>query len=294
MTAPEQACTCCGFATATTPCAYCAGSVRSLDGRTAWSPRRERWHTLLAGVGEVRHALFAVLHAREFIGALRLPVAANVVAFGSLLAFTWLVCAPVASAAFASPWPVLDGVRASAGEHGAARWLLATWLLLGPPWIDLIAGALQEPVRAATERRMLGEPGVARPAATAALRLRDRARVAALVAIALPPCALLALVPWVGIAAVTAAGAAVAAVVWFEAPMARRGLPLRARLELLRAHRWRALGTGLGIQLASLVPFVNLLALAPIATVAATASYLQFPAKSAHTLRAAPRPARGA
>jgi uncharacterized protein involved in cysteine biosynthesis len=111
------------------------------------------------------------------------------------------------------------------------------------------------------------------------LRLRDRARVAVLVVLAAPACLALALVPWLGLPLLGVIGAAVAAIVWFEAPMARRGLPLRARLALLRAQPWRCLGTGFGIQLAALVPFVNLLALAPLATIAATASYLRLARK---------------
>ncbi|MEO6597129.1 MAG: hypothetical protein ABIP94_20485, partial [Planctomycetota bacterium] len=51
---------------------------------------------------------------------------------------------------------------------------------------------------------------------------------------------------------------------------------LHHRLLLLRHNRWRALGVGFGLQLAAAVPFVNLLALAPTGTIAATSSYLHF------------------
>jgi uncharacterized protein involved in cysteine biosynthesis len=67
-----------------------------------------------------------------------------------------------------------------------------------------------------------------------------------------------------------------AAVVWYEPPMALRDLHLPQRLHLLWRNRWRALGVGAGIQLATVVPFVNVLGLAPIATIVATSSYLHF------------------
>jgi hypothetical protein len=275
----QRACPCCGFAAAQAPCPHCSGTVRALDGRSASPPRRERWHALLAGFAEGKRALFALLHGREFIGLLRVPVAANTVAFASFVLVQWLVLAPLANGAFASRWPLLDGVRSATAGNGAARWLLTTWMLLCPVWIDLFAGALQEPLRAATEARMLGVPRTPWPDARAPLRLRDRARVAVLVLLALPVLLVLVLVPWVGVPLVVLAGAVVAAVVWFEAPMARRALPLPARLRLLLAQPWRCVGTGLAIQLAAAVPFVNLLALAPLATVAATASFLQLPHK---------------
>jgi hypothetical protein len=41
-------------------------------------------------------------------------------------------------------------------------------------------------------------------------------------------------------------------------------------------HRWRALGLDAGVQLATAVPFLNPLALAPIATIAASSAHLQF------------------
>lgn len=230
---------------------------------------------LWRGVREVHRAVFALLHERAFIGQLRLPVAANLLAFALVYVGGALLLWPWCEAAFTSAWPVLDGVRIATAEHGPTRWLTAMALLLGPPLLDIACGALQEPLRLATERTMLG-PEDGGDAFHTVLRLRERAQVLATALLALPAVLALALVPYAWLPILVALGGAAAAIVWFEPPMAERGLSLPARLELLWRNRWRALGLGLALQLAVFVPFVNVLALAPVATVAATSAYLQF------------------
>lgn len=235
------------------------------------SPPADLWR----GLREVHRAVFALLHERAFLGLLRLPVAANLLAFVLVYVGGALLLTPWCTAAFASPWPLLDGVRAAAAEHGPKRWLAACALLLGPPLLDVLCGALQEPLRLATERTMLGpEQGVDH--SHTVLRLRERAQVLAAAMLALPPVLALALVPYLWMPLLVLLGGCTAAVVWFEPPMAERGLTLPARLRLLWRNRWRALGTGFGLQFAVFVPFVNVLALAPVATIAATSAYLQF------------------
>lgn len=223
----------------------------------------------------MRAALFALLHGKEFIGLLRAPVAMNVLAFLLVFLGGWLVLVPWYDAVFATPWWLLDGLRHARREVGTNLWLCTTWLLLGPPLFDLVAGGVQEPLRDATERRMLGAPRTP-PPDHGVLRLRERARLLLWLLLAWPLCLGLVLLPWVGLPLVILSGAAVAAVVWLEPPMAPRGLDLRQRLHLVRCHPCRSLGLGLALQLAAAVPFVNLLALAPIATIAATATFLQF------------------
>lgn len=232
------------------------------------------------GMREVHRAVFALLHERAFIGMLRLPVAANLLCFLALFAGGAFALAPLYTAAFVGPWWLADGWRAAVADHGPALWLLATALLLGPPLLDVAAGGLQEPLRAATERAMLGPPRQD-AADHGVLRLRERAQVLAAALLALPFVLLLVLVPWVGLPTVLVLGAAAAAIVWFEPPMAVRGCALRERLWLLWRNRWRALGVGAGLQLAVFVPFVNVLALAPIATIAATSAFLQFDRRTA-------------
>lgn len=269
-------CACCGHPTDDAPCRRCRGALTSLQRAYALRPGRgappaDLWR----GLREVHRAVFALLHERAFIGLLRLPVAANLLAFLLVYVGGALLLTPWCTAAFGSTWPLFDSVRATAAEPGPSRWLAACALLLGPPLLDVVCGALQEPLRLATERTMLG-PEHGDDATHTVLRLRERAQVLAAALLVLPAVLALVLVPYVWLPLLVALGAAAAAVVWFEPPMAERGLDLPARLELLWRNRWRALGTGLGLQLAVFVPFVNVLALAPVATIAATSAYLQF------------------
>ncbi|MBL9077545.1 MAG: EI24 domain-containing protein [Planctomycetes bacterium] len=275
MTTNPLPCACCGHAVAAARCDRCDGQLRTVDGRHSARPGRGLPPLdFVRGVRDAARAPFALLFGREFVGRLRLPVVANALVSVAIAIGLWLVLAPAFTDTFAEPWGVLEGLRRGHEHTGPALWLLTCWVLLGPSLLDVAVGALHEPLRLAAERTMLGPRAAAAPPAT--LRLTERARVLGYAFVALPPTLLLVLVPWVGIAAMAAIGAAVAALVWFEPPMAARGLDLRGRIRLLWRNRWRALGTGVGIQLAAAVPFVNLLALAGVATVAATSSYLQF------------------
>lgn len=223
----------------------------------------------------MHRSVFALLHAREFIGRLRLPVATNALAFTLLLGLGWWLLAPWFAAVFAADWPLLDWRRRELATAGPPLWLFTSALLLGPPLLDLLAGAAQEPLRLPMEARWLG-PTRQPPRRGELLRFSDRVRVLLATLLVWPFALGLVLLPWVGLPLVLLLGGVVAATVWFEAPMAARGLDLRSRLGLLWRNRWRALGTGLGLQFAAAVPFVNLLALAPVAMLTATAGYLQF------------------
>ena len=270
-------CPCCGHPASTTAaCVHCRGQAVALDRRGAVAPGRGAAIADLGrGLRDVCRGGFALLHERAFVGRLRLPVAANLIAAAALIAAWVFGLWPLFAALFAGPWPRLDELRAAVAPHGTATWLCASWLMLGPALLDVLAGAAQEPLRAATELAMLGPPSATAPEHDV-LRLRERIHVL-LAALAIWPVALvLALVPWVGLPLVLLLGAAMAAVVWYEPPMALRDLHLPQRLHLLWRNRWRALGVGAGIQLATVVPFVNVLGLAPIATIVATSSYLHF------------------
>lgn len=228
------------------------------------------------GVREVYRSVFSLLHEREFIGMLRLPVFANMLVFALLIGIGWLGLQPLYASAFAADWWLADGLRRANAEHGPALWLAVTWLVLGMPLLEALAGALCEPLHLATERAMLGkgdDPGIRRGTIA---RLRDRAKLCAVTLLLWPACLAIALIPWLGLPFVLLLGAAIAATVWFEQPMARRGLDLRARLRLVWRNRWRALGIGAALQVAAAVPPLNLLGLGAIATVAASSAYLQF------------------
>jgi uncharacterized protein involved in cysteine biosynthesis len=276
MSTTAAACAYCGHANADTRCRRCGERLFAFDGKTRLQPGRTTWwRDLGSGFYTVHRSVFALLHERAFVGQLGLPVASNLLVFTSLVLVGAVLLAPWFSAFFAGPWWLLDGWRASYATAGPGYWLLTTWLLLGPPLLDVLVGLFQESLRRATEVAMLG-PERERTAAPRVLRVRERAQVLAYALVLWPFALFVALLPWIGLPVVVTLGAVSAAVVWFEPPMAARGLGQRRRLQVLWQNRWRALGTGLGLQLAAAVPFVNLLALAPVATLAATAAYLQF------------------
>jgi hypothetical protein len=231
---------------------------------------------VVRGFAEVHRATFALGHGREFVGLLRVPVSANAIVCSALAAVGLLLLWPVFAAAFATPWWLADGLRSANRDRGPALWLLATWLVLGPPLLEAFAGALQEPLHVAAERAMLGtSPPPGQPRGWLP-RLRDRARLC-LAALAIWPLSLgLVLLPYAGVPLVAVLGSALAALVWLEQPLAQRGFGLAPRIAVVWRNRWRALGLGAGVQAAAAVPFLNLLGLSAVATVAAASTYLKF------------------
>jgi hypothetical protein len=231
---------------------------------------------LLRGLAEVHRATFALGHGREFVGLLRVPVWSNAIVCIALAAVGALLLWPWFGSAFTTPWWLVDGLREANRDRGPALWLAATWLVLGHPLLEAFAGALQEPLHTAAERAMLGAAPPPVPGRGWLPRLRDRARLC-LVALAIWPLALLlVLIPYAGLPLVALLGSAIAALVWFEQPLAQRGFGLLPRFAVVWHNRWRALGVGLGVQFAAAVPFVNLLGLSAVATVAAASAYLKF------------------
>lgn len=216
---------------------------------------------LFRGIDDVRRAVFALLFEREYVGVLRGPIAANLSAVAVLVVAGWLWLLPAFEQHFASQ-----------GESGAHLWLFAIWLGAGPSLLDLLAGWAQDPIRRATEQHMLGatptHPERTGPA------LNERVQMLMLAAISVLLMLGLVLVPWVGLPLCFVFGALVAALVYMQPPLAVRGMTLRQRLQELRRQPWRAAGIGFGLQLAAAVPFLNVMALLPVATIAATSTYL--------------------
>lgn len=267
-------CPTCGFARASSLCAVCRGEGVALGRRSdlAIGPGNPLADAL-RGLDDVRRAVLALLFEAEFVGALRGPILVNMAA---MTAFTvagwrWLL-------------PALEAHFASRGEPGAHLWVLAVWLGGGPSLLDLCAGWAMGPIRRAAERHMLGATPTAPPASGP--RLLERVQLLMLGAAAVVLMLGAALVPWVGPLFCLALGAGVAAVVYMQPPLAVRGLAPRARLDALRRQPWRALGAGLGLQLAAAVPFLNVLALLPVATVTATSTYLHMDKRPRASTRA--------
>lgn len=267
-------CPICGFECFDEPCAVCAGAGVTLGRRAALvTAARNPALEVLRGLDDVRRAVFALLFEREFVGTLRGPILVNMAAMATLGLAGWLWLLPAAEAHFTRR-----------GEPSAHLWLLAVWLGAGPSLLDALAGWAMGPIRRATEQHMLGATPLYPP--RTGPRLAERVQLLMLAAAAVVLMLGAALVPWVGLPFCLLVGAVVGAAVYMQPPLAVRGLPLRARLRALQRRPWRALGAGLGLQLAAAVPFLNVLALLPVATVTATSTYLHMDKRPRASTRA--------
>jgi hypothetical protein len=254
-------CAVCGYALPSEPCVVCAGAGVRLGKRAPLQVGRGNAFLEVArGFLDVRRAVFVMLFDREFIGKLRLPVAVNAIGFLAIVLLGWFWLTPAFESAFAGK-PEAD---ARLGTH---LWLMAVWLTAGPPLLDLLAGWAQEPIRRATEQHMLGATVTNPPSGGA--HLLDRLQMLLLVGMATLLAMALVQIPWIGLPLTVLLGGAVAGLVWLQNPQAIRGSKLRERLELIRR-------TGLALQVAAAVPFVNVLGLLPIATMVSTSAYLHF------------------
>lgn len=265
---PETLCSICGYRKPAEPCHVCGGDGQILGKRGPLQVGRgNAFLDFGRGILDVHRAVFAMLFEREFVGLLRLPVAANVFGFGAIGAVGWFWLLPAFQQSF-------DSHPEQTTHDGPHMWLLAVWLTAGPALLDFLGGWAQDPIRRATEQHMLGATLTKPPNPGA--RWLDRLQLMLLVGIATLMAMAIVLIPWVGLPVTVLMGGAMAAIVWLQPPQAVRGFNLRERLMTLRRNPWRALGTGIGMQAAALIPFVNVLALLPVATISATSAYLQF------------------
>lgn len=244
-------------------CARGHAAARSLLHRAAMMPGRGfPPFDFASGLRAVPSAALALIHGRPFVGRLHRPIWINAVVFLLLVAGAVALVPAVAD----------DG----RDQRDTALWVLTVWMVAAPPLWALLTGRAQRRLLAIAEHTMLGLPLAAAPLPGAEPTLRDRLLVIVLAAVVLPFALAALQIPYAGIPLVAVVGAAMAAVSWFAAPLAACGLPPAERYRVLWRNRWRALGTGLGLQLLTTVPFVNLLLLPSVAAVAATAAFLRF------------------
>jgi len=267
-------CPCCGHALAASACTRCDGKATSLaDERTPLRRGRRGWLADFAsGLALVGRAGAQVLHHRAFVGRLAVPIAANLVASATFAGALALVAWPRFVAWFANAWPVLDAFRSRHRDDAPVLLLLATAWWLWPVWFDVTAGAACEPLLRAAEHAIAGPrcSAAAVPSLRAASeRLRRHARLLALQLLLLPAVWLLALVPAVGLPLALLCGACATALVFAELPAARRALPSAVLHRDLRRNWPLALGYGVGLELALLLPVFDVLLLAPAAAVGA-------------------------
>lgn len=273
-------CPLCGHTRTAPTCGRCDGAVRDLEGDPIRAGRRLPPIAFALGLRTFLRGVLHVVLRREFVGMLWAPVLVNLVATAVLGLLFWLWLLPAYAGLLTGPWRVLETTRAAVADHGALKLTLCTMWLLAPPLLAIMAGAVLEGLHAAVEATLAGD-GMRRPGGrlwgdtvVAGMQLPVRALAVAL--LALPVALPLALLPVVGMPLVLLAGAGLAGAVFCEPAAVRRGLPLPARLRLLRGNWGYVLGFGLGFQLALLVPFVNLLVLTPAAAVGSAALYFRF------------------
>ena len=220
--------------------------------------------TLLTGRGLWRWAL--------------LPLIINFVLFAAVGAFgVWAAFHYTGGAAGESWWATLLALL-------AAALTLAAYFLVGFFTFGLVANLLASPfnelLSQGTERLLTGATGEIKDRVLAAEMLR--AALAALKLFALEmaitvPALLALLIPVVGPVLLALLGGFFLALAFLDYPLDRRKLGVKQKLAFCRRHRAEAMGFGLTVYAAMLVPFLNVLMI-PAAAVGATRLYLDLSA----------------
>ena len=126
QTNTKTLCEICGYQRQAEVCHVCGGQAQTLGKRGPLQVGRgNAIMDIVRGIMDVRRAAFALLFDREFIGKLRLPVAANIAGFAAILTMGWLWLMPAFEQSFRSH----PEQTASEGPH---LWLFAVWLAAGP------------------------------------------------------------------------------------------------------------------------------------------------------------------
>ncbi|MCA8953930.1 MAG: hypothetical protein KDE27_30750, partial [Planctomycetes bacterium] len=111
-------------------CDRCHGEARSLHGKEPVTPGRGLPpFDLVSGTTDVVRSVFTIVLGRAFVGRLRRPLWVNAIAFLLLLGLF----------AFA----LLPAFESGAGNRNPAFWAFASWVLLAPVGLELLAGPWQ-------------------------------------------------------------------------------------------------------------------------------------------------------
>jgi CysZ protein len=272
-------CPLCGYRRDTDPCPSCGGCV--VDAPDVVPVRPGPGFFALDVVDGFRlfwHGLLLLFHSPRYAGTLKLAVAANLLTFAALSAFFAFGLAN-AIARLTASWDL----GAWAGPFGWGQTVLAfvlalvAALALAPTLMQLVTGPFLDPIADVTEKLCGGEAMRSQIGTLRSLWLSVRTTLqifAAQIVLLVP----LLLLSFCGFGAVLAVllSALFHALAWLDVAAARRGLSLADRLALVRANWARSLGFGLAVQLGLLVPFFNVLLLAPTAAAGITLVYLRF------------------
>ncbi len=274
-------CSLCGYETDATPCARCGSSLIDLKGKPLRVGRGFALFDVWRGFWSLFASGLILFNRPEFACKLRAPFLANflvlgVVFFGLFFGlwelFEWWI---------SGSWGWFEWLRpAGSWVTGILSMLLAavTLFLVSPVLIETVMGPFLDPLADVVEKIHGGkEMAPADPGAwkSVVAGVRSSAQILAIQIVILPLCLLLSLT---GIGAILAIllAAILNAVVWFDIPLARRGLGLRYRLSVVRKNWPVALGFGLAFQFGLVIPFFNFLILTPAAAVSVSRLYLRF------------------
>lgn len=224
----------------------------------------------------------ALLFTRpEFAGKLRGAIVANVIVVPAVVVLLWLGLHELFVWARHHEWGPFVWLRHLPSWLDAiAAVLLALLgvLMLLPVLVESVTAPFLDPIADTTEKMLGGAGMTAEPIPWTRSLATGAALGARLLLVQVAVFAVSLLLSFCGFGLVIAfvASAWLAALVWFDIPLARRGYPLAMRSRVLRRNWARALGFGLGFQIGLLVPLFNLVLLTPAAAVATSALFLRF------------------
>ena len=273
------ACALCGYPRGEAPCPHCGDNVVDAP---QLDPVRPGARFFLLDVADgfrlFWHGLLLLFHSPRYAGTLKLAVAANIVTVAALFVFFTFALLRVMERLTAS----LE-LGAWAGPFGWAQSVLAfvlavvLVLVLAPTLMQLVIGPFLDPIADVTEKLCGGEGMRSQVSGLRSVWVSAKMTLqifAAQIVLLLP----LLLLSFCGFGVVLAMlmSALFHTLAWLDVPGSRRDLKLADRLALVRANWARSLGFGLAFQLGVLVPFFNVLLLAPTAAVGITLVYLRF------------------
>ena len=272
-------CPTCGYPEQDGSCGQCDGKIVAVNGVTEVQPgNRFFLIELIEGFVSLFHASLLLMTKKDYMGKLGMAILLNLILVTSFATGIWYGCYALVNH-LVSDYEWLQGWGSA--TIAILLSLLATWFLAAS-LIQVGMTPFLDPIANATERMLAGEK--MKPVEIGIWRglvagLNAAAQVLLIQIFILVPVLILGLVPGINVIVIPlgiAISAYLNAVVWFEIPVLRRGYGMRYRRRVIRRNWARALGLGLAFNAGLLVPFFNILFLAPATAVAVSALYFRF------------------
>ena len=272
-------CPTCGYPETGGSCGQCDGKFVAIDGVTpVQAGNRFFLVEIIEGFASLFHASLLLMTKKTYMGKLSLAVIINLVlvtsfAIGIYYGFHSLVTHLLEGYSWLEGW--------GSATIAILLSLLATWFLAAS-LIQVGMTPFLDPIANSTERMLAGDK--MKPVEIGIWRgliagLNAAAQVLLIQIFILLPVLILGLVPGINLLVIpvgVAISAYLNAVVWFEIPVLRRSYGMRYRWRVVRKNWARALGLGLAFNAGLLVPFFNILFLAPATAVAVSTLYFRF------------------